>query len=157
MMPIGGRIPRRITQNRSRRPERSRRRDRRDLSHSVSRNPGTPSDLMTREKRESAPQPSGYPHARTENTRTIANRKATINRRQPAVLTGCVFPCSTRARSRDNLRPQAGKWRGYLSSAHQSAETGKPFYRLARSGSGRYRSCGKAASESLPRTMVGLF
>src|SRR6266849_7955323 len=87
-------------QNRSRRPERSRRRDRRDSSHSISRNLGTPSDLMTREKRESGPQPFGYPHSRAENTRKIANRKATINRRHPG--------CSPDAYSLAALAPDPG-------------------------------------------------
>jgi hypothetical protein len=54
--------------HRSRRPELSRRPGRRDSSHSVSRNLGKPSDLMTREKRGSGPRPSGYPHSRTENS-----------------------------------------------------------------------------------------
>jgi hypothetical protein len=80
-------------QNRSRRPELSRRPGRRDSLHSVSRNLGKPSDLMTREKRGSGPRPSGYPHSRTENTHKIANGKAAINRGHPAVLTGCVH-CS---------------------------------------------------------------
>jgi hypothetical protein len=58
--------------------------------HSVSRNLGRSSDLMTREKRGSAPRPSRYPHSRTENTRKIANRQTAINCSHPAVLTECV-------------------------------------------------------------------
>ena len=48
--------------------------------------------LMTRGKRESEPQPSGYRHSRTENTHKITNRKPAINRRHPAVFTGCLRP-----------------------------------------------------------------
>src|SRR6266851_9691452 len=111
-------------QNRSRRAERSRRRDRRDSSYSVSRNLGTPSELMTREKRESGPQPSGYPHSRTENPRKIANRKATINRRHPAVLTGSsradampAFPMNGKARNPREVNKKPPKGGSSLASS----------------------------------------
>src|SRR6476619_4504254 len=77
-------------QNRSRRPELSRRPSHRDSLHSISRTLGKSSGLITPEKRGSGPRPSGYSHSRTGNTHKIANRKAATNRSYPAVLTGCV-------------------------------------------------------------------
>jgi hypothetical protein len=48
-----------------------------------------------------------------------------IGIRSRSILSGThTCPCSIRNRSRDNLRPRAGRWCGSLPSAHQSAIEG---------------------------------